>query len=93
MLRIWSSRPTVVSDVEFFPERDEFRVISSTNSAGRDARFLGRLLDLLPVLIDAGEEEDLLALQPMITRDDIGQHLLVGVADVRRARWCNRSRW
>ena len=37
------------------------------------------------MLIDAGEEENLLAFQPMIARDDIGQHFLVGVADVRRA--------
>ena len=52
---------------------------------GRHARFLRRLLDLLAVLIDAGEEENLLAFQAMIARNDVGQNFLVGMADVGRA--------
>ena len=91
--RIGRRGPTVVADVEFLPERDELRRDLINELLRRNARFLGRLLHLLAVLIDAGEEENFIAFQPMITRDDIGQHLLVGVADVRRADWCNRSRW
>ena len=82
--RIGRGRPDVVADFEFLPERDEFRRDFIDELLRRDAGFLGRLLHFLAVLIDAGEEENFLALQPMITRDDIGQHLFVGVADVRR---------
>ena len=46
--------------------------------------FRRRLLHLLPVLIDAGQKENFVAFQPVITRDDIGKNLLVGMADVRR---------
>jgi hypothetical protein len=38
----------------------------------------------LAVLIDTGEEKDVLAFEPVITRDHIGQHFLVSVPDVRR---------
>ena len=82
--RIGRGRPAVVADFEFFPKRDEFRRDLIDELLRRDAGFLGRLLHFLPVLIDAGEEENLFALQPMITRDDVGQHLFVGVTDVRR---------
>ena len=51
----------------------------------RDALLLRRLLHLLPVLIDAGEEKNVVAFQPVIAREHIGEHLLVSVADVRRA--------
>ena len=77
--------PAIVADVEFFPEGDEFRGDLVDELLRRDAGFLGGLLDLLAVLIDPGEVENFLAFQPMIARDDIGEHLLVGVADVRRA--------
>ncbi len=50
----------------------------------RDAGFGRRLLDLLAVLIDACQEENLFAFEPVITRDYIGQHLFVSVTDVRR---------
>ena len=68
----------------FLPERDEFRRDLVDELLRRDAGFLGRLLHFLAVLIDAGEKENFFAFQPVIARDDIGQHLFVGVADVRR---------
>ena len=57
----------------------------STNSCGAMPCFLGGLLDFLPVLIDAGEEENFLAFQPVVAREHVGEHLFVGVPDVRRA--------
>ncbi len=83
--RIGRGRPDVVADVQFFPEREEFCRDPVDELLRRDAGFLGRLLHLLAVLVDSGEKENLLAFQPVKTRDDIGQHLLVGVADMRRA--------
>ena len=84
VLRVGRGRPAVVADVEFLPKRDEFRRDPVDELLRRDALFFGGLLHFLPVLIDAGEEENLLALQPMITRDDVGEDLLVRMADVRR---------
>ena len=47
---------------------------------------LGRgLLHLLAVLVGAGEEKDVEAVQPMEAGDGVGRDRLVGVADVRRA--------
>ena len=83
--RVGRGRPAVVADFEFLPERDEFRRDLIDELLRRDPGFLGRLLHFLPVLIDTGEEKNLFALQPMISRDDVGQHLLVGVTDVWRA--------
>ena len=36
------------------------------------------------MLIDTGEEKDVLTLEPTIARDHIGQHHLVSVPDMRR---------
>ena len=86
-------RPAIVFDAERFPQRKELRGDAIHELLGRDALLFRGLLDLLPVLIDAGEEEHILALEPMIARDDIGEHLLIGVPDMRARRSCNRSRW
>ena len=52
---------------------------------GRDALGLGLELDLLAVLVRAGLEIDLVALQPLEAADGVRQHDLIGVADVRLA--------
>ena len=44
-----------------------------------------RLLDLLAVLVGAGQEENLVAVQPLEARHDVGRDRGVGVADMRRA--------
>ena len=36
------------------------------------------------MLIDAGQKENVFTFEPVITRDHIGQHFLVGVTDMRR---------
>ena len=50
-----------------------------------DVLALRRLLHLLPVLVHAGEEKDLLVEAGLVPREEVGQHLFVGVAQVRRA--------
>ena len=44
-----------------------------------------RLLDLLAVLVEAGQEEDLLPQAAPRPRDDVGDDLLVGMAEMRLA--------
>ena len=83
--RVGGRRPAGVLHVEFVPQGDELRRDFIHELLRLDALFFRRLLDLLPVLIDAREEENVVAFQPVITREDIGEHLLVSVADVRRA--------
>ena len=61
-----------------------FCVISFDEFSWRHSCFRRGLLDLLSVLIDAGQKENFLAFEPVIARNDIGQHFLVGVPNVRR---------
>ena len=53
--------------------------------ARRQALLGGRLLHLEAVLVGAGEEEHVLAVEPLEARDGVGRNRLVGVADVRLA--------
>ena len=59
--------------------------LRSTSSRARDA-LLGRgLLDLLAVLVGAGEEEHVIAVEPHEAGDGVGRDHLVGVPDMRGA--------
>ena len=82
--RIGRLRPLVVFHVEFFPKIDKFLRGFFDEFGWRHTGFRGRLLNFLTVLIDSGQEKNFLALQPMITRDHIGQDFFVSVTDVRR---------
>ena len=53
---------------------------------GGDPGALGLVLDLLAVLVGAGEEHNLLALEPVVAGDGVGGHGTVGVADVELVR-------
>ena len=53
---------------------------------GAHSRGGGLLLDLLPVLVRARLEAHVKALQALKARDRVGEHDLVGVADMRLAR-------
>ncbi len=53
---------------------------------GGDAGLLGLVLDLLAVLVGAGEEHDLLALEPVVAGDGVGGYGAVGMADVELIR-------
>ena len=85
MERVGGGGPRVVFHVELFPKRREFFRDAVHKFLRLHARLLRALLDLLPVLIHAGEEKDFLAFQPVIPREHVGEHLFVGVADVRGA--------
>ena len=83
----------IVADGESFPEVLEARDDLIRVLDGRHARLLGLLLDLEPVLIRAREEEDIVPLQTVETRDGVGDRRAVSVADVElRARIVDRRR-
>ena len=85
MLRVGRADKVVVGRVEQIADlpylaRDLVYIFLGRN-AGR-----GRvLLNLLPVLVGAGQKENIIALQPLIPRQRVGQHNLIAVADVRLA--------
>ena len=59
--------------------------LRSSNSRGGQALARGGLLDLLAVLVGAGEEKDVVAVEPHEARDRVGRDRLIGVADMRHA--------
>ena len=74
---------------EFFPQLDKLLRCVFDKLSRRNARFGGGLLHFLAVLIDARKKKNFLPLtirvrfHPLITSDDIGQHFLVSVTDMR----------
>ena len=58
----------------------------STNCWGVIAGRGGLVLDLLAVLVGAGQEHHVVALQPLVARHGVGGHGAVGVADVQLVR-------
>ena len=72
----------IVGDAELLPEflkADHHTVAVFLRS---DAGRRGRLFHLLPVLVDAGEEEDLLSPEPVKARQAVGDDGGVGVPEV-----------
>jgi hypothetical protein len=82
--RIGGGGPAVVRNAELGPEGGEFLGDLAGVPGGLDAGLLRGLLDLLAVLVHAGEEVNGLALQPVKTGEDIREDFLVGVPDVGR---------
>jgi hypothetical protein len=76
-------RPAIVSNIKLFPEVDELLRDSFHEFGWRDTRFGSRLLDLLAVLVHAGQKENLFTFEPVISRDYVGQHLFVSVSYMR----------
>jgi hypothetical protein len=76
--------PFIVSDIQLLPQIDELLSDAFNEFCRWYARFRCRLLDLLSVLIDAGQKENVFAFEPMIARNHIGQHFFVSVANMRR---------
>ena len=72
-------------DAEFFPECGEAEGGLFDEVVRGDALFFCGLLDFLAVLVDACEEEYLIAAEAVVACDDIGEDLLIGVADVGSA--------
>jgi hypothetical protein len=67
------------------PQRDEFVRNAADEFRRGHAGLLRAELHLLPVLIEAGEEVNFAPGEPHIAGHGVGQHLFIGVADVRRA--------
>ena len=76
--------PAIETHVQLVPKRGE--VLRDAFDKLRRAlpRLFGALLHLLAVLIHAGEEVHLASREPLKPRHDIGEHLFIRVADVRR---------
>ena len=89
MVIVGGADEAVVGDVHQLPE-----ILHATFAGndfvhellGGDAGGLGLLLDLLAVLVGAGEEHHVIALQPLVAGDHVGGHGAVGVADVQIVR-------
>src|SRR5687768_2452471 len=84
MERIGGRGPAIIGNPELFPEASKCRGGSGDELRGRNVFAGSGLLDLLAVLIDPGEKENRLAIEAMITREDVCENLLVGVAEMRR---------
>ncbi len=77
--------PGIILHSELPPESEKLPGDPGDILRRRDPLFLRRFLHLLPVLVHSGEEEHFFAPQAVISGHDIGQHLFVGVAEMRRA--------
>ena len=73
----------VVADAELVPEVFKLGADGVGVLFGALVPSRRRLLDLLAVLVGAGEEERLLPLQRVVARQHVGDHRRVGVADMR----------
>ena len=82
--RIGRLCPAVVGNPQFSPQRLELFRDLTGELRGRNTGFFRRLLDLLPVLVDAGEEKNRTAALAVPAGNDIGQHFFVSVTDMRR---------
>ena len=86
MVIVRGADETVVGDVHQLPQIPD--ATGTVHDAvhellGSDAGLVSLLLDFLTMLIGAGEEHDVLALQPVIPGQSVGGHGAVGVADVQ----------
>ena len=73
----------VIGDVEPLPEILELWGEPIALDLRIDAGLLCRVLHLLTMFVQAGEEKDVLSAQPCEPRQDVSRHGGVGVADVR----------
>ena len=85
MIRVGRADKAVIGDVERIPHLLDGGGDLVHILLRRDAALGGILLDLLPVLVRAGEEMHVKALHPLIAGDRVRQHDIVGVADMRLA--------
>ena len=91
MARLGGADEIIVRDVERFIHGLERGGILIGKSLGCDAVFFSRLGDLFAVLVSAGQEHDIFAIQALKTRHDVGQDGLIRVAEVRQAVYVGDS--
>ena len=85
MARLGGADELIVRAVEQRRHLLEARGVAVDQLLRRDAFLRGGLRDLDAVLVGAGEEEHVVAVEPLETRDRVGRDDLVAIADVRRA--------
>ena len=78
-------RPAVVADAEFLPQRGEASGRAPDEFCRRNALLFGGLLDFLAVLVNAGQEINLIPAKPPVACDHVGEDLFVSMPEVRRA--------
>src|SRR4051812_18600870 len=84
MPRVRGANEMIVADVQPVPRGFEaLRILVAMRLRGYAALFSG-LLDLLPMLVRAGQEERLVAQKLVVARQHVGQYGGVGVPDMRR---------
>ena len=86
MHRVGRAHELIISGVHQIPDaldlsRDVIHMLLRGDACG-----LGLLLNLLAMLVRAGLEINVIAGQALVTRDRVGQHDLIGVADMRLCR-------
>ena len=86
VFRFGGANEAVVGDAHFLPSRLEASRHDVAQLKRRDALCGRRLLDLLPVFVGSGQEEDVVAGTAPVPREHVGQDGGVGVAEVRLAR-------
>ena len=85
MLRFGGADETVEGDVETLVHGLEAAGVARRKILGRQPLGLRGLDHLQAVLVGAGQEEHVLAVEPRKTRQRIGRNRLIGVADMRLA--------
>ncbi len=85
MTRIRGADEVVIRTVHPLDHGLEARHVAFDQFARGNAFPRGGLLNLLAVLVGAGQEEHVVAVEPHETRNRVGRNRFVGVADMRRA--------
>ncbi len=85
MARLGRADEIVIGDVQRLVHGAEALRVALAQLGRADALPCGGLLHLQPVLVDAGQEKHIIAVQPLETRDGVRRDRLIGVADMRIA--------
>ena len=93
MARIGGADEVIVRAVQLAHHLLEQRCVAVGEFARRQALAKRRLLHLDAVLVGAGQEEDVAAVEAHEAGERVGGQRLVGVADMRRARSDRISQW
>ena len=81
---VGSRSPAIEFHIKLRPKRDELFRNRIDELLRLHPFALRRLLDFLAMLINPGQKENFVTLQLVKSREDVGQHLLVGMTDMRR---------
>ena len=89
MVVVGGADEAVIGDVHQLPQVEDTALARHDlvdKLLGRHAGLPGLGLDLLAMLVGAGQEQDVVAPQPLVAGDGVGGHGTVGVADVELVR-------